>query len=207
MKKAVRVLGLMAVGAAVVMSASVADAAAAQAAQAAPTAVPPTADTAQAPPAAEQTGPGRAEVTCGLAGTARFDPPVIPFPPRTTRVNLDGTEADCTGGGAEEVLSATLTSTLTARLSCTVGFGSGVDGTARIEWTFRDGHKETGTATVNVSGQALNNALVSGVVSDGPFAGRSLHGRIAVNIISGGAGCTIGLGVREAPYTGSFTLD
>ncbi|SDP87541.1 hypothetical protein SAMN04487905_111110 [Actinopolyspora xinjiangensis] len=147
-------------------------------------------------------------VHCASGGNANFTPGLMPVPKRST-VQFDGENKKCTDLADTGIVSGTFTGSFTAKMSCEVGAGDGVDGTAKITWKYDDGSTSKSTVSLTMSGQTLNEARFEGYVTEGPLEGERLEGTFSVDLFSAGASCTAGSftgGLKQAPFEGSYTI-
>ncbi|WP_188191382.1 hypothetical protein [Nonomuraea sp. SYSU D8015] len=158
--------------------------------------------------AAPQAAYAAGEVSCNASGQTHFLPGVQMFPQSET-VTYRGAKVACVDHGNLGITSARISATFDdVDLSCVASdFGTGT-GTATIEW-YLNGAKVTSKADIRIDETVLNRARVSGVVTQGPFAGRPFRGEFDTNLLMGGGKCTAGAlfgGVKSADFKGHFSV-
>ncbi|MFD7019869.1 hypothetical protein [Streptomyces sp. NPDC059928] len=148
-------------------------------------------------------------VSCSAAGQTHFSPGVQLWP-RPQHVSYQGQEGPCNDNSDIGIRSARITADFDGvTLSCLSGGGTG-SGTGTIEWTTLDGYRLRSVVNLTIDETVLNDATVTGYVTDGPLKGHGFSGTFNTNLFSGAGKCTIGApfgGVKEADFTGEYSIN
>ncbi|TMR10490.1 hypothetical protein ETD86_39235 [Nonomuraea turkmeniaca] len=158
--------------------------------------------------AAPQTAYAADSISCVAVGQTHFTPGVQMFP-QSEIVTYQGVKSTCIDHSDMGITSARITASFgDVDLSCVASdFGTGT-GTAAIEWDM-NGSKQTSKADIAIAETVLNTARVTGVVTEGPFAGRRFTGKFDTSLLKGTGKCSAGAlfgGVKSADFKGSFSI-
>ncbi|MBX7554204.1 hypothetical protein ABZX95_40335 [Streptomyces sp. NPDC004232] len=148
-------------------------------------------------------------VSCSASGETHFSPGVQLWP-RQQHVSYQGQDGQCNDNTEASIASARITADFDGvTLSCLSGGGTG-SGTGTIEWSTTDGYRLRSVVNLTIDRTVLNDATVSGYVTEGLFKGHGFSGTFSTSLFGGAGKCTIGApfgGVKEAAFTGEYSID
>jgi hypothetical protein len=158
--------------------------------------------------AAPQAAYAADSVSCQTAGETHFTPGVQMFQ-QSQFVTYRGVSSSCVDHSDLGITSARITASFDdVDLSCVASrFGTGT-GVATIVWD-ANGARQTSHADITIDDTVLNTAKVSGVVTEGPFAGQRFTGKFNTSLLTGAGKCSSGAlygGVMNAEFKGAFSI-
>ncbi|MFH8379919.1 hypothetical protein ACH4E7_03095 [Kitasatospora sp. NPDC018058] len=160
-----------------------------------------------AAPATASATPANITVACQANGQVHFNPGVTVFP-SDQDVTYQGQDGPCNDYSMYNIRSATFTANFNGvSLGCLESGSSGFSsGTGSIDWTDRSGNTGRSTLSLQIDGSSLNVGHLSGYVRDGYFVGHSFSATVETSLLGGAGKCTIGGGLKDASFTGDFSI-